>query len=231
MGHVDLNIPLNTQTKAVNNSNNNSSNNSISISISNNNNSSSNNITPTNINLLIIQTTTTTLKVCFVTPSPTLPLLLFLQLIILLVFLLFFKDHGGGFKLKSLLMLGVIVFIFYNIYKQCASAAIPPGAGYVLFTSSLSPILSPLSSEIEVHSTSLTTSLSLFFSPYLSFATDQDQDDGEEDQVAIPLVLALTRILLSPPSLSSFSSLLFSSPLPPLVFFDVVQLLWWVLCA
>ena len=72
VGHVDLNIPLSTQIKAVNN---NSSNNNISISISNNNNSSSssNNITRTNINLLITQTTTPILKVCFVTSSPTFP--------------------------------------------------------------------------------------------------------------------------------------------------------------
>ena len=92
-------------------------------------------------------------------------------------------------------MLGVIVFIFYNIYKQCAPTAIPAGAGYVLFTSSLSLFL--LQNPGSFYwSPFLSPSLCLCFFPHLSFPTDQDQDDGEEDQVAIPLVLALTRILL-----------------------------------
>eukprot|EP00026_Physarum_polycephalum_P013007 Phypoly_transcript_13364.p1 GENE.Phypoly_transcript_13364~~Phypoly_transcript_13364.p1 ORF type:complete len:337 (+),score=46.94 Phypoly_transcript_13364:51-1013(+) len=41
------------------------------------------------------------------------------------------QDHhrGGGFGLKTLLMIGVVIFIFYNIYRQCAQMGAQPGAG------------------------------------------------------------------------------------------------------
>jgi len=39
------------------------------------------------------------------------------------------QGHGSGFSIKSLLMLGIIAFIFYNIYRQCATMGTHAGAG------------------------------------------------------------------------------------------------------